>query len=214
MSVYDDIAAMITRASSGKPATTTQRIKLYGYGLSAKLRQAEYAMSRLSLLTGAGSSSTTSTSEYTPEDQLHFYVDSFFAFLYSVFDVLGQVTNQTAGLGLDEEDVSFNKVKGKLANATGAVPAHFIRISKTHKFKNLARYRNCSTHRRRIYVETTTVQGTPGYSTGPIGVVKHVLADDPLALKPKVKQKREVVEYCTKSLQWARDEISKVVNDL
>lgn len=207
---------MRVRLSAGKPRPTAQRIQLYSMGVGAKLKEAEYALQQLSNLAALGPAATTEAQAISVEDKIHFYVDSFFAFSYSTLDVIAQVVNQAHALGLDERTVSFKAVKGRLTTATHPVlKAHFERISRTYKFRNMENYRNCSTHRRRIYIQTTTVQGTPGYSsTGMITSTKHVLCDDPLSLAPRVTQNRELVDYCTKTLEWIREELTKIAVDV
>ena len=72
---------------------------------------------------------------------------------------------------------------------------------------------NCSTHRRQICIRTekSTVTHTAGYSsTGPIHSFKRVLCDDSLALKPTFSKKRELVAYCTKTLNRIESNVAKV----
>jgi hypothetical protein len=189
--------------------------------VSAKLRQADYALGQIrSLATGEFTTGQSGISTALPgtsnEDRLHFYVDAFFAFLYSTFDVLGQVVNQAQGLGLKEKDASFKNVRNVLQNNASALSKKLVRVAKSRNFKKLEAYRNCSTHRRRIYIETTTVSGTSGYSLTPtVQLPKHLLADDPLALvlKPKVTN-RELLAYCGSSLGWVQKEVQTLMKNL
>ena len=90
-------------------------------------------------------------------------------------------------------------------------------LFRSNCFKNLDRYRNCSTHRRQIYirVETKTIEETPGYSsTGELITVKRLLCDNPLSLNPIVRQERELISYCENILNRVSKEIISISNNL
>ena len=70
---------MIRRASAGEGKRVRQRIDLYGHGLAAKLREAEYALHRLGELVGLPDSSSTEEDAFATADRLHFYVDSWYS---------------------------------------------------------------------------------------------------------------------------------------
>jgi hypothetical protein len=85
-------------------------------------------------------------------------------------------------------------------------------------FKNLDRYRNCSTHRRQIYIEEETkqVKGTAGYessSTGPVITVVRTLCDNPLGLNPKTDQKRKIPDYMVKTRKKILRHIEQVLKE-
>lgn len=211
-SVYDDIEVMRQRIIQGENPRIAGLIVLYSSGVSAKLRNSEYALFMLSALAPEVPSST-STAQFTAHERIQFYVDSFFAFLYSTFDVIAQVVNQKLKLGLDERGVSFKSVKNVLDQLHAGTPIQqiFTSIINSPFFKNLDKYRNCSTHRRQIYIKSETVQTleTPGYNvTQPIPKVAHILCDDPLALRPTIRQNREMLAYCSKIITRVKKEIS------
>ena len=216
MEVYEKIKEMSDRIVQGESQTTAKKIKLYSAGVQAKLRNAEYALYKISDLSPQ-SNDVTSTDEgsFLITDKIHFYVDSFFAFLYSAFDVMSQVINQKMNIGTDELDVSFGKLKRILdSNYVGnPIQQLFNEISKKNFFKNLMRYRNCSTHRRQIYIKAVTsiISETPGYtSTERVTTVKRVLCDNPLSLKPKINQDRELISYCVNIFERAHKEIRRI----
>ena len=98
-----------------------QRIELYCEGLKAKARQADYALRELSKLENQTDNTVTPTDPDEPliQERVEFYCDTFWAFLYSCLDVLGQITNQAIRLGLDEKDVSFKRIANTLQNNHG-----------------------------------------------------------------------------------------------
>jgi len=214
MSVYEKIREMSDRLSRDTPRRISSRIALYSSGVVAKIKNAEYALSKIRELSSQSDNVTTSTEQdFFISEKMQFYVDSFFAFLYSAFDIISHVINQKYRMGLNEKEVSFDKVKRNLnSNPQGNnIQILFDKASKKKYFKNLDKFRNCSTHRREIYIKTTTETATPGYSTsGNIPIVRRVLCDDPLSLNPKTKQNRELVDYCTDMLDKVKSEISRM----
>jgi len=218
MSVYEDIEDMSARLQTGTQRRISGKIGLYSSGVKAKIKNADYALSKIMELSSQSDDSTTSTEQdFLISDKLHFYVDSFFAFLYSAFDIISHVINQKYGIGLNEKEVSFDRVKRFFtSNHQGhRIQLLLDKISRKKYFKNLDKFRNCSTHRRQIYIRTITETGTPGYSTsGNVLVVRRVICDDPLSLNPKIRQNRELIEYCANMLDKVKSEISRISTEI
>lgn len=218
MDVYVDIESMSNRIIRGESKKIAALIQLYSQGVKTKLRNAEFALTMLRNLAGQSDDSIYIPG-FTVLDSIHFYIDSFFAFLYSSFDVIAQIINQKLNMAIDEQQVSFKRVKSKLdQNYQGTILQQIcFKLLATTFFINLERYRNCSTHRRQIYIEskTTTRSGTPGYSvSGPLTIIERLLCDNPLILKPKLSQKKELIIYCSKMLKRAKIEIDKIAKTL
>ena len=118
MSVYDDIEKMCEKIEKNEKNKKNRKLTiLYAYGVKAKLKNAEYALSCLNnFSTLSPSHTTTEKSDFKIEEKVHFYVDSFFAFLYSSLDVVAQVINQKMKLRQDEHNVSIKQVKNVLNN--------------------------------------------------------------------------------------------------
>ena len=207
---------MARRLKVGESHRIADSISLYSEGAKAKLRNAEFALQSLEELCPLSDTSTsTDKSELPVPRKVEFFVDSFFAFLYSTFDVIAQVINQKLRLQIDEHNVSFKGVKKKLLNGTPqpAVGQVLDRISQSHWFVNLEKYRNCSTHRRSICINTKSLTEslTPGYSSsGSVSRVTRLLCDNPLVRKPCFSQTREVVTYCRDLMQKAKGGISHI----
>ncbi len=218
MDVYADIESMSNRILQGESEEISALIQIYSQGVKTKLRNAEFALTMLNNLAGQSDKSIY-IQGFTVLDSIHFYIDSFFAFLYSSFDVIAQVINQKLKMAIDEQQVHFKRVKRELEqNHQGTKLQQILsKLLATNFFINLERYRNCSTHRRQIYIEskTTTRSGTPGYSvSGPLTIIERLLCDNPLAIKPKLSQKRELMTYCSKMLKRAEIEITKIAKTL
>jgi len=218
MDVYEKIEEMRVRLTQGETSRRiSKRINLYSEGVKAKLKNAEYALSMIvDLSSQSNILSTSDDQDFSISDKTQFYVDSFFAFLYSAFDVISQVINQKNRLGIDEKRVSFNNLR-QVLNQNDPIKNLFDKISNKNFFKNLEKYRNCSTHRRQIYMITDTkiTSETAGYSTtGEITQVTTVLCDDPYSLSPTINQNREVVKYCSTILEKVRSEIIKMTENI
>ena len=224
MTVFDKINSCVDQVNSKIPQKTRkQKLKLYTEGLKAKIIQVNFALDKLSEFNNKTDDTTTSTAQdaFTVTDQVHFYSDTFWTFLYSSLDVLAQVLNQAMNLGFDEKNVSFDQVNSKLQGSRykgSAVAKKFTECVKTNAFKNLDRYRNCSTHRRQIYIEEEIKQlkGTAGYqssSTRPVVTVVRTLCDDPLVLNPKTNQNRRIPSYMTKTRDKILEHVEQILKE-
>ena len=199
-------------------------MKLYAEGLKAKLTQVNFTLDKLSEFNNITDDSTTSTGQdgFAITGQVHFYSDTFWTFLYSSLDVLAQVVNQAMNLGFDEKNVSFDQVNSKLRGnkyKQSAIAKKFAGCVKSNAFKNLDRYRNCSTHRRQIYIEEEVkkVKGTAGYqssSTGPVVSVVRTLCDDALVLNPKTNQNRRIPDYMIKTRDKILQHIEQILREI
>ncbi len=180
-----------------------EKIVLYSEGLKAKLQQVQYALYQIQSFTNRADEleSTTAQDNFLITEKVNFYCDTFWTFLYSALDVLSQITNQALKLKLDEAAVSFKSVNNKLqGNAHKALPVaqQYSKCIKSNYFSNLDKYRNCSTHRRQIFIceKISKEKSTPGYSTAlSLTTVSRLLCDDPLTVHPKTTQGRQIPEY-------------------
>ncbi len=205
--LLSEIDKLVEKSKDISSKTRLAKVRLYAEGLKAKLEQVDYALTCLEQFTNRSDDmeSTTEEEAYSISMQVNFYCDSFWTFFYSSLDVLSQVVNQAMKLELDEKNVSFINVMGKLGGKkykATKVFKQYSTMSKSYPYKNLDKYRNCSTHRRQIYIEeilsSVKIKGTPGYSTTAstsITTVERFLCDDPLASVPKTNQKRAIPDY-------------------
>ena len=206
MRTPDSLSAILDDVCQGLPSGRAKLFRLYAAGVSAKLLQSDYALNVLSALAGQSDTQTT-TDTTTPalptSRRVEFYVDSFFAFLYSAFDILAQALDQRFQLIEDERSVSFKHFSAKAATSLPATAFSLTcaKVRRTTYFRNLDRYRNCSTHRRPIYIQIREerVDGTPGYDlAGHLVRTTRLICDNPLQPKPRTEQERELIGYCTK----------------
>jgi len=109
MNIQKEVEALISKADSKVSEARRKKIHLYAEGVKAKIRQAEYALNKLESFSGRTDITMTSTApdDYEISEQVGFYCDTFWAFLYSSLDVLAQVINQSLKLGMVERDVSL-----------------------------------------------------------------------------------------------------------
>ena len=215
-----EIEDLFNRITEGEPQTYLRKINLYLSGIIAKLRNAEFALNSLIEYKDSFDNLTSSDeSDFTVGDKIHFFTDSYFAFLYSAFDVSAQVINQKLRLQINEHQVSLKKVKLQIDRSH---PSHGLKdmldqLIRTRHFRNLDKYRNCSTHRRQIYIVTTTVtvSETPGYTaTGDLSHVLRFLCDDPLTLTPTTNQDRELIKYTKDLYDKVLENIIEILNSI
>jgi hypothetical protein len=218
MSAYKQIEIIEDKIKVGESTPIANLINLYSTGLISKMKNAEYALSKLNEFC-TQIDSLTSTSPFTVLDKVHFHLDSFFAFLYSSFDVVAQVINQKSKLNIDENKVAFRRLKTILNQNHPGIPIQILinRISNSNFFKLLEKYRHCSTHRRQICIQSqkTEISLTRGYSaTIPMTKVSHMLCDDPLTINPKFTKKREIITYCENCFKRTQKEVIQILKKL
>lgn len=189
MSVDAEIAALKVRAANIADAGRRDRVNLYAEGLAVKIRETAYTLGQLRQLTSrAPQSAPISGAAFS--DRVHFYSDSFWAFERSLLDILAQVVNQAENYGLNERVCDFEAVASYVAaNHSGTVlDAQFSVLAGAACYSEINDYRNCSLHRRQVYLECHTVQktyGTPGYATGSFTNYEWYVCDNPLDTNPE-----------------------------
>lgn len=233
MNIQNEIDAIKEKNTSLKSKSRQEKTELYCEGLKAKLEQASFALSCVEKFTNLSDDTKSTTEEisFSISMQVAFYCDTFWTFLYSSLDVLSQIVNQTMALGLKEKDVSFNQIKGKLGGTVHKdleVSIRYNKCFKSRAFKNLEKYRNCSTHRRQIFIvelcETKSVRRTAGYpSTATTDstsiattdststIVTRTLCDDPLTQKPKIEKKRIIPQYMVETQNSIIKSIKEII---
>lgn len=219
MDVHASLKALDTHFVDSLSMTKVRKITLYSSGTSAKLLQARYALRCLFDLSDKFGGTSTAEDEFTDADCAQFYTDAYFAFLYSAFDIFAHIINVVKDIKLAEDEVSFKKIKGKLKAtiASDSLTLACDGIVRSNNFKNLEKYRNCSTHRRPIFLRhiETKISETPGYSaTSPLVQTVHVLCDDPLVLNPKTIKRRLLEPYCKKLLEDFEKQIGILITNL
>jgi hypothetical protein len=216
MTVYEKIELLQSIISNGG-LPQRNKLNIYSEGLKSKLTQTEYSLQRLNEIVPQIASATTvktvSGKFITNDEQIYFYLDSFWSFLYSCLDVLAQIINIKCNLKLAENDVTFNKIS-KLASLDPKIAIEIKQINKGTHYKNLKKYRNCSLHRRHIAIKTSTKTDTisAGYASTSSNFSERIICDDPYLLKPKFTQKRKIETYCQKAQKYFFEKIVKLVD--
>lgn len=166
------------------------KIHVYSYGLKNRIAHTNYAIEKLSNLID-----NMTNDEVTKEDEneIYFYSDSFWGFLYSTLDIFAQLVNQIMDLGLDEEHISFANILNHLnqTEPKTSLTSKLLEIKRSNAYKNALKYRHCLTHRRSIALkrELNTQQLLGGYNTSvsmtdTISVNKNVFytCDNPMSI--------------------------------
>ncbi len=178
MTLFAQIDAWIIDAEGKIPQQGRKtKVRLYGEGVKSKLKQADYSLAQLTLYSNQSDDTTTTTDpeETSITDRVGFYCDAYWAFLFSSLDILAQVINQSQKLGLDEKDVSFKRIEQKLRTTPYMGTRLQQKVSaclRSFAFRNLDKYRNCSTHRRQIFTREHSIRmtttNTPGSGFLPV----------------------------------------------
>jgi hypothetical protein len=197
-----------------------EKALLYAHGLKAKLKQSQFALHKLIGFENSSDRMTTTTSpdNVRIKEQVEFYCDAFWAFLYSSLDVLAQYINQVMKFDMNEKDVSFKAVLRKAESLRpGDTISSSMRNCKVSRyFANLDKYRNCSTHRRQIFIEerTHSIERTDGYVTSTseeVSTVERIICDDPLVIRPSINQNRRIPEYLNGAYNNITNRIEQMV---
>lgn len=216
--IDSQIARIKSRLCLGLTQERTETIELYAEGLKSKFKEAEYALLRISHFDSINARTTTTSQQqhYESEDQIRFYVDSFFAFLYSTLDVMSQIIDQRLSLINDEQRVRFKEIVRHLEQS----PPHIglpiqlqcTAFKQNRVFIDFERYRNCSTHRRHIYIEWKSGVGSRGYPAS--RTPGWFICDDPFSLVPTLSKNRELIGYCEKTFNRVRKEVFKILRSI
>lgn len=200
-----------------------RRIQIYAKGIEAKIRQARFALDRLRSLSieDEGVTSTSTPEVLSNEEQAEFYNDCLWTFLFSAFDILGQVLNQTYNLGFDEREVNLVSVAQALSVKIGdPVAGQVEQLLRSNTFKTVKKYRHCSVHRRQIALTHVMAKITEAYSfstvdvTGPSKTRQRLLCDDPYTIDPKFKKHRDLVDFAEAHIARTEKKISKILDCL
>jgi Cthe_2314-like HEPN len=188
-----------------------ERIELYGQGILYRIMEVRLTCRFIQELGGK-------YPQPEDRDKIHLYSDSFWAFARSSFDILGQILNQTQNLGINESGCHFGTVVDRLkhTNPADALTLSLDAIYSRPEYRDLNSYRNCSLHRRQVYLEgrkTEKDYGTSGYSTatGAFIAYEWILCDDPLVVIPTVIQGRRLIQYCSQILTFLQTEIENII---
>jgi hypothetical protein len=211
------------RLTASLPAPVLPTVCLYFEGLRSKFKEADYALRRIKDLGVINVQFMTSSEQvyYLTEDKLRFYVDAFFAFSYSALDVMSQIINQKFNFFADEKDVKFKQVVGTLATSTqnGTTLQQLCAgFRSTPEFTDLEAYRNCSTHRRHIYIslyQGPREHGSRAYpTTTTIPTGYWLIWDDPNVLNPTTRKRRKLISYCDKTHKLVRRKVLEILRSL
>ena len=164
MPLETEIPALIARAQDPlkiPQQPRRERIQLYGQGLLYRIMEVRLTFNFIHQL-------GSKYPQPADRDRIHLYSDSFWAFTRSSFDILGQILNQTQNLGINESGCHFGTVVDRLKHTNPADPLTLAldAIYNHPEYQALNSYRNCSLHRRQVYLEgrkTEKDYGTSGY---------------------------------------------------
>ncbi|MDG1667734.1 MAG: Cthe_2314 family HEPN domain-containing protein [Opitutae bacterium] len=223
MNIKDTVDSLEKAAERISQKRRRERFCLYVAGVEAKLKQADYSLEILSDYADSYDDFTSSTEkeQLSIKEQVEFYSDTFWILIFSSLDIAAQIINQAYNFGLDEKSVSFKGIEGKITSQCGStnLEKEYLALKKSNLFKNCDRYRNCSAHRRPIYIQEaiTHVTHTKGYTvsgTAPMQGVERTLCENPLDPVPKCEQDRKIPDYLNETCDKIKDRLTKILNSL
>jgi hypothetical protein len=211
-SCVDSLLARAVDPAKAVHSTTQQRISIYANGLLSKESQSLFSLEEISAITRK-----TPTGASIPE-KIHFFSDSFWVFQRAEVDILAQLVNQGCSFHIDEKDCNFSKLFDHVTSRapSHAIAAHLATIHNSPEYRALNDYRNCSVHRRQVYLELRRVDrvyDTPGYATGSFTQFEWYICDNPLDIVPAVSS-RLVEPYCRLVYISVCDLVETAVNAL
>lgn len=218
----EEIKALIIRAAGIRQSRRCERTIMYAEGLRSRLDQIKYCLGQIETLEGPVRGQTSSQEDPAIDDELRaeFYCDSFWTWVYSALDILGQIINQTENLGMDENKVNFNQVIKKLHTSSQSHPVlfHLDNMNKSHVRKWMVSYRNCANHRRPICIwhERHEQNITRAYqtSTGPVVQIVRYICDHSVALKPNPQRREELIPRCDRALKLFQKRLTPIIKNL
>lgn len=211
----------------------TDTANLYAEGIKGKFRLARHCVEMLGIVEPLNASvlqvnSESSTWEVglNDEDQIQLYCECLWHLLRSTIDMLSQLINEVRVLGIPERQVDFGRVTAKMrvVEANSPLEQALRNLAKSAAFKDLNEYRHCCTHRRQVFVLkdveqiTHTSSATSGYQYYDMGsketVVHRYLCSNPWDVRPRVRDKRVVVEFNKSMLNKIERRLTTIVRRL
>lgn len=213
------------------PPRGKQRFSVYIASLVERFVSLDHSLNELRSLTGIAAQSTTETSHPFEDfrQRRDFYASCYWAFAYSVFDILAHIVNTVHPAVTDESKVSFlhaslgyNKL-GPLYRGQVTIPIgiqdQLKKTTNRQYFKRLAAYRQCSLHRRAVCVaeELTKVSVSIPYvgSTSKLDPsVVTWICDDPDDMVAKFTKKRKLEAECETIRTGVEEDVRKILRSL
>ena len=223
MKIHEVIDSLEKSADSITQQKRRQRFLLYIAGVEAKLKQADYSLYILSEYADSFDdfSSSTEKENLSIKEQVEFYSDTFWILIFSSLDIAAQIINQAYDFKLEEKSVSFKGIEGKITSQCSGsdLEKEYLSLKQSYLFKNCDRYRNCSAHRRPIYIKEaiTRVSHTKGYTvsgTAQMQGVERTLCENPLDPVPKCEQGRMIPAYLIEISEKIKERLVKMLKDL
>ena len=207
----------------------TLKVIVYSEAIKAKFYQVRWSLDLLREIEHTPNIEGNTTSQeawnrMSTNDKIVFFCECFWDYLRSSIDIIAQLINELRSLEIDEDNVSFYKVRDKMkpSMSTTLLFKALVSCERSWAFKELNSYRHCSTHRRQvcIFEEPSSLQLQPltqvyGYMSGSTAVIwNRYLCCNPSSLHPRLGKKRPVVAHNERILKEIEKRLSTIVNRL
>ena len=212
-----------------------ERLQVYVTTLEERLGSVDYALSELHEamypsfpsatwlldVTETGSGARQNEITQGGEKKRDFFANHFWAFTYSIFDVLAHIVNTVHPVVRDESEVSFSmasKAYKGISSKIGTMPDDILDCFKATTrrmyFKRLRKYRHCCLHRRSVCIfgGSATLKPSPGYdgSTSEIEIPVFWICDDPNEIiHPKCDKHRNLESECKRIRTGVEEDVVK-----
>lgn len=228
MEIEESIKKLLKRLEGRQ--LLTPKTTLYAQQVEAKFKNARYSLYKLQelkrpVVTSSGMDSSTFLDNC---EMINFYCDCFWDFLRSSIDILAQLINELTPLTLNERSVDIKEVAKNL-DLTLYPQLRQLKTSvdyllRTIAFKTLEEYRNCSIHRRQVYIETREQQesilGTRGYysstsETKTATYESHICRNPrDLDLTPGIDYSKTLEMFCQELLEKVESQMVAIIKRL
>lgn len=199
------------------------KLGIYVGSLKERLLEVEYACDQIKAY--SSQQIVEATTGPPRQRKREFYTTCFWAFSYSVFDILAHVVNTIHPAISDESKVSFLGAKNGYQNARSTAKTNhtlpnnikdaIFQISNRTYFKHLHGYRQCGLHRRAVCTreEYTTSSVSAPYTTSAAtdDWLVTLICDDTDNLKPKFSQRRSLCDETAMITKGMDEDIRKLL---
>lgn len=231
----DDLSAAckaLLRRKRWKDAERTTRLEVYSKSLVQRFKAIQYAYGEIRGMTGSVIGLATGTTQSIPDpaERLGFYANGFWAFAYSLFDILANVINVVHPMSVDESKVSFvqavkdyKDLTAKYRSTRKQLPAPLVNrlqaVIRSGTFQRLEKYRQCCLHRREVCLgqgTTPQIVSSPYVGTTAINEPETVLliCDDPQAMRPQFSRQRQLLDECEAVGKFVKNELISILGIL
>lgn len=223
MEIEESIKELLAKLERSQ--SSTSKTTVYAGQVEAKFKNTRYSLYKLQELKQpmAADSSIRSSTLLDNRELINFYCDCLWDFLRSSIDILAQLINELASVGMNEKDVDIKKVAARLdPTLHPQLKTSVDYLLRTRAFKTLEHYRHCSTHRRQVFIKTIkqemSIFGTKGYDSSTSetkqATYESYICRNPWDLEPNIDYRQPLDVFCEELLKKVEGQMVAIINRL